>query len=126
MILQIFLWLLLYCLFTAASIVLIGDRNLISGNLFNTNSFMHLLLSWKFILAMCFAVFSRLSFVLLNNCFLKVPRLAHIATTLTTFVTVLSFVFIVVANYFFLHEKLNMQQATGAIIIIVGTIIMMK
>ncbi|MBA4198040.1 MAG: hypothetical protein C0459_10850 [Chitinophaga sp.] len=126
MIVQILFWLLVYCISTAASIVLLGDRNLISGNLFKNQAFIHLLFNWKFISAMCLAVFSRLSFILLNNSFLKVPKLANVSTTLTTFATVLSLAFIVLANYLFLNEKLNMQQAAGAAIIIIGTILMMK
>lgn len=126
MFLQIFFWLLVYCLSTAISIVLVGDRNLISGNLFKDNALINLLFNWKFILAMCFAVFSRLSFVLLNNSFLKVPRLASISTTLTTFITLLSIAFVVFANFFFLNEKLNMQQSIGAAIIIIGIIVMVK
>ena len=123
MILEIIFWLLVYCFSSAISIVLVGDRNLISGNLFKNYALINLLFNWKFILAMFFAIFSRLSFVFLNNSFLKIPRLASISTTLTTFVTLLSLVFIVLANYFFLNEKLNMQQVVGATFIIIGIII---
>jgi drug/metabolite transporter (DMT)-like permease len=63
---------------------------------------------------------------MLNNNFLKIPRLATISTTLTTFVTLLSLIFIVGANYFFLDEKLNTQQMIGAFIILVGVAFMAK
>jgi drug/metabolite transporter (DMT)-like permease len=75
---------------------------------------------------MCFAILSRISFVLLNNSFLQVPRLASISTTLTTFVTLLSLAFVVFANFFFLNEKLNTQQLIGAVIILVGIIVIVK
>ncbi len=122
----IIFWTLVYCLSTAFSIVLLGDRNLISGNLLSIDAILKLLFNWKFISAMALAIFSRISFIFLNNSFLKVPRLAAISTTLTTFATVISLIFIVLANYFFLQEKLNTQQLIGGIIILIGISIMMK
>lgn len=126
MALIIIFWTLVYCLCTAFSIVLMGDRNLISGNLFESNAILKLLLNWKFILAMALAIFSRISFILLNNSFLKVPRLASISTTLTTFITIISIIFVVVANYVFLQEKLTIQQMFGGAIILMGAAIMIK
>jgi drug/metabolite transporter (DMT)-like permease len=126
MALIIIFWTLVYCFSTAFSIVLMGDRNLISGNLFESNAILKLLLNWKFILAMALAIFSRISFILLNNSFLKVPRLASISTTLTTFITIISIIFVVVANYVFLQEKLTIQQMFGGAIILIGAAIMIK
>jgi len=126
MVLIIIFWTLVYCFSTAFSIVLMGDRNLISGNLLNPDAIIKLLFNWKFILAMALAIFSRISFILLNNSFLKVPRLAAISTTLTTFVTLISIIFIVIANSFFLHEKLNTQQILGGIIMLIGVSLMIK
>jgi drug/metabolite transporter (DMT)-like permease len=104
----------------------LGDRSLISGNLLELSAIIKLLFNWKFILAMTLAICARVSYVFLNNSFLKVPRLASISTTLTTFVTLISLLFIVLANYYFLDEKLNMQQMAGAGIILLGVAIMMK
>lgn len=126
MALIIIFWTLVYCLSTAFSIVLMGDRNLISGNLFQSAAILKVLLNWKFILAMALAIFSRISFILLNNSFLKVPRLAAISTTLTTFITIISIIFVVVANYIFLQEKLTIQQMLGGAIILIGAAIMIK
>jgi drug/metabolite transporter (DMT)-like permease len=126
MLLIILFWTIVYCLCNAFSIVLLGDRSLISGNLLEWSAILKLLFNWKFILAMTLAVFARVSYVFLNNSFLKVPRLAGISTTLTTFVTLISLLFIVIANYYFLDEKLNMQQMAGAAIILLGVGIMMK
>jgi drug/metabolite transporter (DMT)-like permease len=75
---------------------------------------------------MTLAVFSRISFIFLNNNLLKIPRLASISTTLTTFITLLSLIFIVLANYYFLGEKLNQQQIIGAGIILIGVSLMLK
>lgn len=126
MLLIILFWTLIYCLCNAFSIVLLGDRSLISGNLLELSAIIKLLFNWKFILAMTLAICARVSYVFLNNSFLKVPRLASISTTLTTFVTLISLLFIVLANYYFLDEKLNMQQMAGAGIILLGVAIMMK
>lgn len=119
-------WLIIYCVANTLSIVLIGDRSLISGNLLNPDNIVRLIFNWKFILAMVFAVVCRISFIMLNNALLKVPRLANSSTTITTFATLLSLGFVLVANYLFLNEKLNLQQVIGAFIILVGVTIMMK
>jgi len=125
MILGIF-WLLAFCITNTLSIVLLGDRSLISGNLLNADNILRLILNWKFILAMFFAVATRISFIMLNNSLLKIPRLAEASTSVATFATLLSLVFILVANYYFLNERLNMQQAVGAFIVLVGVTIMIK
>lgn len=122
----IILWLIIYCIANTLSIVLIGDRSLISGNLLNPDNIIRLIFNWKFILAMVFAVVCRISFIMLNNALLKVPRLANSSTSITTFATLLSLGFVLVANYLFLNEKLNLQQVVGAFIVLVGVTIMMK
>ncbi len=116
----------IYCIATTVSIVLLGDRSLISGNLFRFETLFSLITNWKFILAMSSAVLARITFVLINNSLLKNPNLAPIATTITVFITLLSLIFIVIANYFFLNEKLSVQQAVGAVIILTGVVVMMK
>ncbi len=124
--LLIIFWILIYCFSSAFSIVLLGDRSLISGNLLKSSTLLNLLLNWKFILAMSLAIIARISFLLVNNNLLKIPKLAAISTTLTTFITLLSLMFIVIMNYFFLNERLNIQQGIGAVIILIGVAIMIK
>ena len=124
--LLIIFWILIYCIANTLSIVLIGDRSLISGNLLNIDNMMRLIFNWKFILAMVFAVICRISFIMLNNALLKIPKLAGTSTTITTFATLLSLVFVLLANYFFLSEKLNLNQAIGAFIVVVGITIMFR
>jgi len=125
MVLIVFL-VLLYCVSSVVSIVLLGDKKLIGGNLYQTTKIISLLLNWKFILSMAFAVITRLTFTLLNSAIIKVPYLANAATTITTFLTLISLIFIVVANHFFLNERLNLQQGIGAFFILIGIIIMFK
>ena len=125
MVLGIF-WLLIFCITNTISIVLLGDRALISGNLLNIENIVRLALNWKFILAMLFAVATRISFIMLNNSLLKIPRLADASTSITTFATLLSLVFLLIANYYFLNERLNIQQAVGAFIVMIGVTIMVR
>ena len=122
----IFLLVIAYSITTVFSIVLLGDRSLISGNLFELKNIYLLLINWKFILSMTLAVCSRISFILLNNAVLKVPKLSNASTTITAFLTLTSFIFIVIANHYFLKERLNLQQGFGAFVILIGVGIMFK
>lgn len=119
-------WVIIYCLATAFSIVLLGDRGLISGDLFSLGNVIKLVFNWKFILSMSLAVLSRLSFILINNTLLKITYLADISTTLSVFVTLTSIIFIVIANHLFLKESLNIKQAIGAFIVLMGIFIMLN
>lgn len=123
---KIILLVLLFCTTTVLSILLLGDRKLISGNLLDPKNILNLIFNWKFILAMLFAVMTRFTFVLINNALLKVPHLAGASTTLTIFITTVSYIFIVIANHLYLHERLNLQQVVGAIIILLGVAMMFK
>jgi drug/metabolite transporter (DMT)-like permease len=120
---QVILLTLLFDLATGFSIVLTGDRSMISGNLFN--HFFQILLNWKFILAMILAVGSRLFFILINNQLLKIPTLAKNSTTITVFITASSYIFIILLNYFFLNERITLQQIIGSIIVVAGVIVIM-
>ena len=119
-------WILIYCVANTLSIVLLGDRSLISGNLLNLENILRLIFNWKFIMAMAVAVLTRVIFIMLNNSLLKIPRLAAVSTTIATFITLLSLIFILLANYLFLDEKLNVQQGFGAAIVLLGISLMVK
>ncbi|MEO6000465.1 MAG: hypothetical protein ABIN89_26715 [Chitinophagaceae bacterium] len=126
MIAQVVLFVILYCFTSVISIALLGDRSLISGNLFKLENIFSLIFSWKFILSMFLAIISRLTFILINNTLLKIPKLANASTTITTFITLIFLVFVVIANHFLLKEKLNLQQGVGAFVILTGVFIMLK
>ena len=115
-----------YCLCTAFSIALLGDKKLISNNLYNIQNIFSLIINWKFILSMTLAVFSRVTFILINSMLLKIPYLAGSATTVSVFITLLSIVFIVITNHYFLNETLNMRQGIGAFIVLAGIFIMLS
>jgi len=116
---------ILFGIFTAASIVLTGNRGLISGDIVGGN-FFRMIFDWRFILAMILAVGSRFTFIYINNTLLRFPALARNSTTITTFITALSYVFIIAANYIFLRERLSLQQIAGAGLIMGGIILMIK
>ncbi|HRN49457.1 MAG TPA: hypothetical protein PK110_05490 [Niabella sp.] len=119
-------WLIIYCIVSAISITLVGDRELISGNLLSFGSMFSLVTNWKFIVAMLFAVFSRISFIMINNSLLKIPHLANASTSITMLATTLSIITVLVANYYFLNEKLSGMQLLGAGVVLIGIMLMVK
>jgi drug/metabolite transporter (DMT)-like permease len=112
-------------LFTATSIVLTGDRGLISGTITPKN-FLRLIFDWRFIFAMALAIGSRFTFIWINNSLLKIPSLAQNSTTITTFITASSYIFIIAANFIVLKEQLSLQQFFGAALIFTGIIFIVR
>ena len=123
---KFFIWLIIFSICNVVSITLIGDRNLISGNLFQADKILKLLFNWKFIVALGFAVISRLSFIMINNSLLNIPKLSASSTSITTFATCLSLIFVLIANYYFLQERLSTTQIFGSGFILIGIILMIK
>jgi len=123
---NVIFWTLVYSFATAISIVLLGQRDLISGNLFELKRILLLLINWKFIVSMIFALVARMAFIMTNNSLLKIPRLAESSTTITTFITLFCLILVVIANIIFLKEKINIQQGVGATLIMFGIWVMLK
>jgi drug/metabolite transporter (DMT)-like permease len=116
----------IHCLSTCFSIVLLGNKGLMGGNLFKPSNILLLIINWRFILAMTLAVMARVSFMLINSTLLKVPSLAPVATTVTVFITTLSILFILVANHFILNETLSIRQGVGAVVLVTGIFIILS
>ena len=123
--LQIVIATILFGIFASASIVLTGDRTLISGNDSGKN-LIRMLWDWRFILSMALAVGSRFTFIYLNSILLKIPALTRNSTTITSFITAFGYIFIILANYLFLKERLTIQQLAGASMIMGGIFLMVK
>ena len=121
--LDVVLWTVLFSVMTAASILLLGSRAIVSGNI-DLPRLITIFFDWRFILGVAFAFGSRVCFLLVNNALLRVPGLDSGATTITAFITSIALVFVVAANYLFLDERLTTLQIVGAFIIIVGIIVM--
>lgn len=119
-------WTLLFSATTAISIVLLGNRDLISGNLLTPKNIANLIFNWRFIVSMICALAARFAFIMTNNSLLKIPHLAESSTTITTFITMFSLIVIVIANMIFLKEKMQIEQGVGAFIILFGIWMMLK
>ncbi len=119
-------WTFLFSATTAISIVLLGNRDLISGNLFSFKGIGNLIFNWRFIVSMICALGARFAFIMTNNSLLKIPHLAESSTTITTFITMFSLIVIVIVNMIFLKEKMQIEQGAGAFIILFGIWMMLK
>ena len=113
-------YVMLFSATTAASITLLGDRSLISGNLFAPASLLKLALHWKVWTSLVLAVIARISFVCINHHVLRIPRLAPASTSITAFVTCFAFVVMLLSNAIFLREQLSPGQWLGSATIFLG------
>ncbi len=120
--LNIIILTVLFSAATVVSILLLGSRAIIGGDM-TPARIVTLVFSWQFILGAVFAFTARLVFVVLNNAVYKVPSLSASSTSITTLITTMSLIFVVIANYIFLHERLTPQQIIGSTIIILGVLV---
>ncbi len=116
----VILYTVMFSLVTVVSILLTGSRSFISGSNLTPIAIVKMIFDWHFILGAGFAFMARLFFIMVNNSLLKVPHLAGSSTTITTFVTSIAMVFVVIANYYFLGEKINITQGAGIFVILLG------
>ncbi|MDQ3123135.1 MAG: hypothetical protein M3Q14_00395 [bacterium] len=110
---------ILFSLATVASILLLGSRAII-GQEMTFMRVLQLIFTWQFILGAFFAFSARVFFIILNSVIYRIPELSTSSTTITTLITTLSLVFVIIANYFFLDERLSAIQIVGAIVIFIG------
>jgi hypothetical protein len=92
----------MFCICNATSIFLLGEKSLIKGSLNNWESIFRLIFHWRFSASMFFAIIARTSFIMINNSLLKDTKFVNSSTTITSFISILSLVFIVLGNYIFL------------------------
>jgi len=123
--LAVIFWTILFSLATVISITLTGSRALISGD-FTLLRTIKMILDWHFIVGAGFAFLSRLFFIFINNALLKIPELAQSSTTITMFITSIAMVFVIIANYYFLGERINLTQGIGAFVILFGIFIITR
>lgn len=115
----IIFWAALFTGATVVSVVLIGARDLIGGEI-TFSRMLAILFDWRFLLGALFAFFARVFFIMINNSVYKIPELADTSTTITFFVTVISLFFVVIANHYFLGEHMSSTQILGGGIILIG------
>jgi drug/metabolite transporter (DMT)-like permease len=118
--LYVVLYTILFSIVTVASILLTGSRSFINGSNLTPMAIVKMISDWHFILGAGFAFAARLFFIMINNSLLKIPDLANSSTTITMFITSIAMVFVIIANYYFLGEKINLTQGVGAFVIIIG------
>ncbi|HCJ45633.1 MAG TPA: hypothetical protein DHV33_01820 [Candidatus Moranbacteria bacterium] len=123
--LAVIFWTILFSLATVISITLTGSRALISGD-FTLLRTIKMILDWHFIVGAGFAFLSRLFFIFINNALLKIPELAQSSTTITMFITSIAMVFVIIANYYFLGERISLTQGIGAFVILFGIFIITR
>lgn len=114
---------ILFSITSVISVILIGGRNLIGGEMSFLN-ILKIIFDWHFIVGAIFAFLSRLLFMIINSAIYKIPELSTSSTTITTFITSVSLIFIAVANYYFLQERFTFTQSMGAFIILFGIFLM--
>ena len=117
---------LVFAVSSAASVTLLGDRKLISGDMTKLQWWITVLFSWRFVLAMIFALGARFSFTMMNNALLYVPALSRNATSVATLLTALAYVVIIISNSIFLNERISLQQIVGMGVIIGGVALVVK
>ena len=118
----LFGWVLVYCMVTALSIVLLGDRSLISGDLLSIKAVLRLVFHWKFFLSMAFALIARAAFIMVNNALLGISHLASNSTTITALVLASAYIFVIITNLIMLQERLTLSQGFGAFLIMTGIV----
>jgi len=122
----VILYTILFSAVTVVSILLTGSRSFINGQELSPLKIIQLLLNWHFILGAFFAFMSRLFFIMINNSLMKIPELASSSTTITAFVTSIAMIFVIIANYYFLGERINLTQGVGAFLILLGIFIIVR
>ena len=120
---EVILWTALFTVATVVSILLMGSRVIVAGNI-DLPRMAAILVDWHFIVGVGFAFVARICFLMVNNSLLRVPGLEAGATTITAFITSIALVFVVGANYLFLNERLTPMQIIGSIVILIGIVLM--
>jgi drug/metabolite transporter (DMT)-like permease len=116
---------ILFSISTVISILLLGSRAIIGGEM-TFIRIIQILFSWQFILGAIFAFGSRMIFMLINSALYKIPELSNSSTTVTTLITTVSLIFVIIANYYFLHERISLIQGVGALVILLGIFLITK
>lgn len=121
--LEIVLWMIIYSVVVAASIIFIGKP--IDGSL-NIGSLARLLLDWRFLFGGILALGARFIFVIINNLTSKQESLSKAHLTIAALATMGSIIAIILANAIFLGEHLRPIQLLGAAVIIIGVFLVFK
>lgn len=117
--LSVIVYAALFSLATVASILLLGSREIIGG-VMTPVRIIQIIFTWQFILGAFMAFVARLLFLLINNALYRMPEFSDSSTTITTLITTVALIFVIIANFYFLNEKITYIQGVGAAIIFFG------
>ncbi len=121
----VIVWATLFSVTTTLSILLLGHRDIIAGDIGFTR-LIKIIFDWRFILGAVLAFGSRLLFIMTNNAIYKIPELASSSTTITTLINSAAVIMVIIANHYFLDEQLNSVQIFGAVLIFIGIFFVTK
>ncbi len=115
----VILWATVFSITTSISIILLGSRSLIGGDI-NLLRLVRIIFSFNFLAGAFLAFLSRLFFIMTNNAIYKIPSLSKSSTTTTTLINSGAVLVVIVANYYFLDERLSHMQIIGAFFVVTG------
>ena len=116
-------WAVLFSIATTVSILLLGHRDLIGGEM-SVSRIARILFDWRFLLGAAFAFLARILFILTNNAVYRIPELAQSSTTITTLINSAAIILVIAANAYFLDERLNATQSAGAVVVLAGLVLL--
>lgn len=123
--LTILLWIVIYSVVVAVSIIFLGSPSTLLGDM-NLRNLLSLLFDWRFLLGGVLALIARFIFVIINNIASKNPALADAHLTITAVATTASVVFVIIINHFLLGDQLRAVQFVGIAIVLFGLFIVFK
>ncbi len=123
--LLIAVWVIIYSIVVAVSIMLLGNPATILGNL-TLKSLLSLLFDWRFLLGGVLALIARFIFVIINNLASKHEELASAHLTITAVATTASVVFVIAFNHFLLGDQLKLVQLIGIGIVLFGLFLVFR
>jgi drug/metabolite transporter (DMT)-like permease len=123
--LSIALWVVIYSVVVAASILFLGSPSTLLGDL-NLKSLLSLLLDWRFLLGGVLALGARFIFVVINNLASKQSSLSEAHLSVTALATTVSIAAVLIANHLFMNEHLNAWQLSGAAVMILGVFLIFR
>lgn len=123
--LYIGIWLVIYSVVVAISILLLGNPTTILGNL-TLKSLLSLLLDWRFLLGGVLALVARFIFVIINNLASKDPALASAHLTITAVATTASIIFVIIINHFLIGDQLSVVQLIGIGVVLFGLFLVFR
>ncbi len=119
------IWIIIYSLVVAFSILLLGNPSTLLGNL-TLKNLLGLFFDWRFLFGGMLALGARFIFVIINNLASKQPSLAAAHLTITAIATTASVVFVIIVNHFILGDQLKGIQMAGVAVVLFGLFLVFR